>query len=99
MSKCNLLYFQQSLPHKHFFLQPTQVNFKATSLNPFASNRLIILPTNPLCTPSGLTMIKVRSLASAIALENKEKNANTEQITIRRLRLHRRAMFGKGTNM
>jgi hypothetical protein len=61
------------------------VNFKATSLNPFASNRLIILPTNPLWTPSGLTMIKVRSLASAIAFENKDKIARTEQITIRRV--------------
>jgi hypothetical protein len=60
------------------------VNFNATSLNPFASNRLSILPTNPLWTPSGLTMIKVRSLASAIAFENNEKIAKTEQITIRR---------------
>jgi hypothetical protein len=73
------------------------VNFKATSLNPFASNRLIILPTTPLCTPSGLTIIKVRSLASAIAFENNEKNANTEQITIQRLqeRLHGRTILRK----
>jgi hypothetical protein len=71
------------------------VNFKATSLNPFASYRLIILPTIPLCTPSGLTMIKVRSLASAIAFENNEKNANTEQITIQRLQqqLQRRTIL------
>jgi hypothetical protein len=80
-----------------FFLQLTQVNFKATSLNPFASNRLIILPTNPLWTPSGLTMIKVRSLASAIALENNEKIAKTVQMTIRRLldRLQRRKTYGE----
>jgi hypothetical protein len=68
-----------------FFFQHTHVNFKATSLNPFASNRLIILPTNPLWTPSGLTMRKVRSLASAIAFENKDKIARTEQITIQRV--------------
>lgn len=49
------------------------MNFIATSLKPFCSNFLIILPTRPLCTPSGLTMIKVRSLASAIARENNEK--------------------------
>lgn len=38
----------------------------ATSLKPFSSKRWIILPTRPRCTPSGLTMMKVRSLFSAI---------------------------------
>lgn len=58
----------------------TQTNFKATNLKPFCSNFLIILPTSPLWTPSGLTIINVRSRAAAIALENKEKNANSVQI-------------------
>jgi hypothetical protein len=68
------------------------VNFKATSLNPFASNLLIILPTKPLWTPSGLTIRKVRSLVAAIVFENKEKNDNTVQRTIQRgrRRLQRR---------
>lgn len=35
----------------------------ATSLNPFCSNRLIISPTSPLWTPSGLIMMKVCSLS------------------------------------
>lgn len=38
----------------------------ATSLKPLSSNRWIILPTRPRCTPSGFTMIKVRSLFSAM---------------------------------
>lgn len=63
----------------------THANFKATSLNPFASNLLIILPTNPLCTPSGLTIRKVRSFAAAIAFENNDKNDNTVQMTIQRV--------------
>ena len=74
----------------------THANFKATSLNPFASNLLIILPTNPLCTPSGLTIIKVRSLVAAIAFENNDKNDKTVQITIQRVntgtREHNRKM-------
>lgn len=56
------------------------MNFKATNLNPLDSKRLIILPTSPRWTPSGLTMIKVRSRASAIALENNEKNERIVQI-------------------
>lgn len=71
-----------SMHIRHQFnpLKLTQVNFNATNLNPLASKRLMIFPTSPLWTPSGLTMIKVRSLLAAIACENKEKNANIEQI-------------------
>ena len=69
----------------HEYCLRTQANFKATSLNPFVSNLLIILPTNPLCTPSGLTIRKVRSLAAAIAFENNDKNDKTVQITIQRV--------------
>lgn len=57
----------------NFFFKLTHMNFIATSLNPFCSNFFIILPTSPLWTPSGFTMIKVRSLCSAIACENNEK--------------------------
>ena len=34
----------------------------ATSLNPFCSKRLMMSPTNPRWTPSGLIMMKVRSV-------------------------------------
>lgn len=61
----------------------THVNFIATSLKPLDSNLLIIFPTSPLCIPSGLTIIKVLSLAAAIAFENKEKIDRIVQITIR----------------
>lgn len=44
----------------------THTIFIATSLKPLSSNRWIILPTRPRCTPSGFTMIKVRSLFSAM---------------------------------
>ena len=47
----------------------------ATNLKPFCSKRSMILPTSPRWTPSGLTMIKVRSVLPAIALDIKEKNA------------------------
>lgn len=46
--------------------QLTQTIFMATSLKPLPSKRWIILPTRPRCTPSGLTMMKVRCLFSAI---------------------------------
>lgn len=39
----------------------THMNFMATNLNPFSSKRLMILPTRPRWTPSGLTMMNVRS--------------------------------------
>lgn len=42
------------------------MNFIATNLKPFFSNLDIILPTKPLCTPSGLIIIKVLSRCSAI---------------------------------
>lgn len=54
----------------------THLNFIATSLNPLSSNRLMIFPTSPLCTPSGFTIIKLLSLFAAIAFENNEKNAS-----------------------
>ncbi len=38
------------------------MNFMATSLNPFCSNLLMMSPTRFLWTPSGLIMMKVRSL-------------------------------------
>jgi hypothetical protein len=39
------------------------MNFMATSLKPFCSNRLMISPTSPRWTPSGLIMMKVCSRA------------------------------------
>lgn len=72
-------------PHRHRFcsiiqlsLSLTQVNFRATSLKPFCSKRSMILPTSPRWTPSGLTMMKVRSLLAAIATEIIEKSAKME---------------------
>ena len=46
-------------------------NFIATSLKPRCSNRLMIFPTSPRWTPSGLIAIKVRSLDMA---HSKEKS-------------------------
>ena len=48
----------------------------ATNLKPLASNRLIISPTNPRWTPSGLTMMKVRSLFPDILIVIQVKNEN-----------------------
>lgn len=56
----------------------TQVNFNATNLNPFCSNLSMTFPISPRCTPSGLTIIKVLSVA--IALENKENNESSVPI-------------------
>lgn len=58
----------------------THMNFMATNLKPLASKRLMIFPTMPRWTPSGFTIMKVRSLFAAIALENNEKNAKIEPI-------------------
>lgn len=43
----------------------------ATSLNPFCSNRLMISPTSPRWTPSGLMAMNVRSAMEAIVLKGK----------------------------
>jgi len=43
-------------------------NFIACMVNPFCSNRLIISPIRPLCTPSGLIMIKVLSFLGFSAI-------------------------------
>lgn len=42
------------------------MNFMATSLNPFCSNRLIMSPMSPRCTPSGFTMMYVRSISNSV---------------------------------
>ena len=44
----------------------TCIIFIATNLNPFFSNLLMISPTRPRCTASGLSMIKVLSLLADI---------------------------------
>lgn len=46
-------------------------NFMATSRKPFCSNRLMISPTSPRWTPSGLMAMKVRSQLAAIALRGR----------------------------
>lgn len=63
-----------------FLIKLTQVIFKATNLKPLASKRLRISPTSPRWTPSGLTMIKVRSWLPAIIFAMYERNANKVQI-------------------
>ena len=40
----------------------TFIIFRATSLKPFCSNRFIMSAISPRCTPSGFTMMKVRSV-------------------------------------
>ena len=49
---------------------------QATSLYPLASNRFMISPTSPLWTPSGFTMIKVRSALASAILENPARMCN-----------------------
>lgn len=63
-----------------FLIELTQVIFNATNLKPLASKRLIISPTSPRWTPSGLTMIKVRSWLPAIILAMYERSDNKVQI-------------------
>lgn len=62
----------------------THVNFMATSLNPFCSKRSMIFPTSPLWTPSGLTMIKVRSWL-AIVTTRSDINANSAKIEMKNI--------------
>lgn len=50
----------------YYYGMLTQVNFNATNLKPFCSKRLIISPTIPLWTPSGLTIMKVLSRGFAM---------------------------------
>ena len=54
--------YQISQTHSFF----TCMNFIATSLKPFFSKRLMISPTRPRWTPSGLIMINVRSFMPAM---------------------------------
>lgn len=59
----------------------THMNFMETSLKPFSSKRWTILPTSPRWTPSGLIMMKVRSLLPDMALiprETKKKTVKKE---------------------
>lgn len=56
------------------------MNFMATNLKPLASKRLMISPTSPRWTPSGLIMIKVRSWLPAIIFAINERNDNKVQI-------------------
>ena len=44
----------------------TCINFIATNLNPFCSNRLMMSPIRPRWTPSGFTIIKVLSVLSGL---------------------------------
>lgn len=56
------------------------MNFMATNLKPFCSKRSMILPTSPRWTPSGLTIMKVRSVLAAIAVEIRENNDRSDAI-------------------
>ena len=56
------------------------MNFIATNLKPFCSNLLMISPMSPLCTPSGLIMIKVRSSLPAIFEQSCETTLRREII-------------------
>merc|ERR1712142_943638 len=55
---------------------------KSTSLNPRCSNRLMMSPTSPRWTPSGFTMMKVRSVLDMVWVEEEEEEELTIQITI-----------------
>lgn len=49
----------------------TWINFIAANLKPFCSKRLMISPMSPLCTPSGLMAMNVRSSFPDIGLQMK----------------------------
>jgi hypothetical protein len=55
------------------------MNFMATSRNPFCSNRLMMSPTNPRWTPSGLIMMKVLSLLASLVIFGVVVVAEAEQ--------------------
>lgn len=70
----------------------THINFMATSLKPFCSNRLTISPTSPRWTPSGLIMMKVCSLSPDIVVgdevivsqgEVREQNWSWSEVLLR----------------
>lgn len=60
----------------------TCMNFMATSRNPFCSNRLIISPTSPRWTPSGLMAMKVRSPFPAMALRAGARRERTRGLKV-----------------
>lgn len=76
--KCVVHHKREKMYEKNCSL--THMNFMATNLNPLASKRLMISPTIPRWTPSGLIMRKVRSWLPAIAFAIYERNANKVQI-------------------
>ncbi len=49
----------------------------AANLKPFSSKRLMISPIRPLCTPSGLMAMNVRSSFSDIELQMKTNTGKT----------------------
>lgn len=60
----------------------TCTNFMATSRNPFCSNRLMISPTSPRWTPSGLMAMKVRSPFPAMALRAGARREGTRGLKV-----------------
>jgi len=61
--------------------QLTHINFMATSLKPLVSNRLMISPTSPRWTPSGLTMMKVCSRVTSPDMVVLEGDDDEEQVS------------------
>lgn len=60
----------------------TCTNFMATSRNPFCSNLLMISPTSPRWTPSGLIAMKVRSPFPAMALRAGMRREGTRSLKV-----------------
>lgn len=58
----------------------TCINFRPTRRNPFCSKRLMISPTSPRWTPSGLIAMKVRSLLAMVLERGKQGNDRTESL-------------------
>lgn len=80
-------------------IQFTWVNFMATNLKPFCSKRLMISPVSPLCTPSGLMAMNVRSSFPDIELKMKTNTGKTytRRKTVAMTEVHsnlRRRTFG-----
>lgn len=65
-------------PGRQFRPRLTCTNFMATRRKPFCSKRLMISPTSPRCTPSGLMAMKVRSQLAAMALRNTSTRHQSE---------------------
>ena len=73
----------------------TCMNLRATSLKPLASKRLMISPTSPRWTPSGLTMMKVRSVLPDMMIQDNVSLEREKKIQLDQTRDERQVTMSR----